>query len=200
MGPSRESRLVLVRTLKISAAVVVLLMVATSCGTPPKPATESTLRVVDPNGAGAIQCIPQRDDLTRTGFLICTARDMTIELEGRPLAVWRIPITRRGEPCCAADLPCCGPQQPGCPCNLFQLMEAKHAYPSSCSLEGTQWRCIVEGVDISEQITPKEGLYASACAQRAESRHATAIATVNLPVSGQEDGDPLPGHARSRRF
>ena len=104
----------------------------------PKP---NVVTVTDPDGRGTIACQLHVNDLRGDGALTCNASDMEIRVNGRRISSWLIPIRVTGEPCCNAYAPCCGPQVPGCPCDIQILMEKKQAYPAECTKWERGWHC-----------------------------------------------------------
>lgn len=131
----------------VYAVLAIAMLWAVACGGAPPSAVQPKLVIGDPGSAGTIACVQGRDDLQGTRFLQCTAHDMTLELGGRSVVTWRIPLTAGGEPCCNATLPCCGPTIKGCPCDIMELMELKNAYPSSCHKGNDRWTCAEETIE-----------------------------------------------------
>ena len=115
--------------------VVTLFIVTAACSSPrtdiPDP---SGWLVIDPGGKGIITCQKNVDEVQASDSLTCETKNMEIRNQGRTLSRWTIRLNRiTGEPCCRAELPCCSKADPGCPCELFDLMRAKNVLPKQLS-------------------------------------------------------------------
>ena len=90
---------------------------------------KGSLEILDPDGKGVIPCNLVEDSGTQERFLHCETQNMVITQGEKIWDVWTVSINpRTSAPCCAASLPCCSSGDPDCPCELFELMEAKGAY------------------------------------------------------------------------
>lgn len=82
------------------------------------------LKVIDPKGKGEIECDVLHNNLNKSSFLHCLAKNMTILIGGEKIDEWTLGLDpQRGVTCCDEDMTCCR----GC-CGILEPMCQKGVF------------------------------------------------------------------------